>query len=99
MIIEFEINGARVIVSGENLSVNVSQDAQPVSRYASPPPQESVLPTPEEIRKFRKAKGMPQYEFCKFFGVNQGTVCKWEKGSQQPHGSAAIILTKMMAEG
>lgn len=99
MIIEFEINGARVIVSGENLSVNITQDCEPVAAAGlSETSRVDFAPKAEDIRALRKAMGLRQHQFCKLLGVTQATISRWETGEERPRGSAAVLLHKMLGE-
>lgn len=67
MIIELEVGGARVIVSGDNLSINVSS----IDDHATTPRGRSevtvaAMPNPKEIKAFRKARGLRQDQFHHF---------------------------------
>lgn len=92
MIIELEINGAHVIVSGENLTVNVTDGNEPSENAAIP------LPTAELISALRSKLGMNQEEFAKHLGVAQATVPRWEGGAREPHGQMARKLASLLAE-
>lgn len=92
MIIEFEINGARVIVSGDNLTVNVTQDSLEPVVQSGASRDTSNLPTPDQIKRLRKSMKMSQAEFGKVVGVEQSSVCRWERGYENPNGSAALLL-------
>lgn len=96
MIIELEINGARVIISGDNLSVNVTQEVevQPIA-FRSRPSDLSV-PTPDQIKSLRKSLGQSQQKFGKRLGVTQASVCRWELGYEKPGGSSAILIRSMI---
>jgi DNA-binding transcriptional regulator YiaG len=163
MIIEFEINGARVIVSGENLSVSLTeQDGQSrkvLPAHAEPvdgvtlkeylrvsritqeefadqvgahvitvnrwitgnrrpswssvrkitqatggvvtaaswlPSADDMCPTADDIKAYRSAQKLSQHNFAERIGVTQATVSRWETGQERPHGSAAVLLHKMM---
>lgn len=104
MIIEFEINGARVIVSGDNLTVNITQDGKPIESTpvgvfkvaGHPVSPVQKMPSPEKIKALRKSMKFNQARFAKLFGVAQATVCRWEIGSDKPSGPAAILLLSMM---
>lgn len=74
MIIELEINGARIIVSGENLSVSVSEDTP-------------VVPSRRETRKISgihvlrdwlKAERGRSSRLAEHLGVTYGTVSNWK---------------------
>ena len=96
MIIEFEINGARVIVSGDNLSVNVTQENEPPRSIPKPRSGDLSLPTPSQIKALRKSLGESQASFAKRLGVTQASVCRWERGSDTPNGAATIILSTLL---
>lgn len=98
MIIELEINGARLIVSGENLTVSVSQDQGIRHGIASPVVRRRACPTSGEIRALRKSLGLRQKPFSIMLGVSQGSVSRWENGIETPNGSSAILLADMLAE-
>lgn len=92
MIVEFEINGARVIISGDNLSVNVTEDS-PALRV-----QSDALPSGKQIRAFRSNLGLNQAGFAKLLGVSRpSTICRWEQGVGHPSGASAIALVRLMA--
>ncbi|NTB01606.1 helix-turn-helix domain-containing protein [Agrobacterium tumefaciens] len=96
MIIEFEINGARVIVSGENLTVNVTQDSTDVPGKVNVSPSKlDALPTPDQIKRLRKSMRLNQAQFGKMVGVEQSSVCRWERGYENPNGSAALLLRSL----
>lgn len=99
MIIEFEINGARVIVSGENLTVSLTQDDAAKAEFVAQRSEEPRLPTPNEIKKLRTDMVMSQAGFGQMLRVSQGTVCKWEIGTDRPSGDVAIRLAHMIAQG
>jgi len=97
MIIEIEINGARVIISGENLAVNVTQDD--VQSTASKPDQAGRfgLPGPDQIKSLRKALGLSQTKFARRLLVTQATICRWERGYEKPSGPATMLLLSLTA--
>lgn len=100
MIIELEINGARVIVSGDNLTVNVTEDDQsllPKKDDAGAAPQ---VPTGAQIKALRKSLGLNQAEFAGLVGAAKAsTVCRWEKDAVHPAGSSAIAIVRLMTRG
>lgn len=96
MIIELEINGARVIVSGENLSVSVTQDVLEAQSLVKT--NDFMLPSPDQIKSLRKSLHESQASFAKRFGVAQATVCRWERGDEKPSGPATLLLKRLMAE-
>ncbi|WP_322884222.1 helix-turn-helix domain-containing protein [Sinorhizobium medicae] len=101
MIIELEINGARVIVSGENLSVSVTQDDKPVHHVVRPIETISSndFPTGAQIKSLRKAMRKSQASFAKLLGVRQATICRWEREYERPSGPSAILLISMIKSG
>lgn len=52
---------------------------------------------PEEIRSFRKQKGLSQEAFGELCGVRKSTVSEWESGKSKPSGSAAILLEEYLS--
>lgn len=92
MIIELDINGARVIISGDNLTVNVTQDGEHLPALNISKPQ---LLEGRQIKALRKKLGLRQHQFCDLLGVTQGTVSRWETGVETPRGPAAIMLVKL----
>ncbi len=53
--------------------------------------------TPEEIRRFRKAKALSQEELGRLCGVTKSAVSQWEKGVNGPTGSALILLEEFLS--
>lgn len=92
MIIEFEINGARVIVSGENLSVSVTQDGN-IRDVAI------RMPDADEIVALRRSMSLTQHQFSALLSVSQSMISKWETGEDRPSGESAVKLAKMIADG
>lgn len=91
MIIEFEINGARVIVSGDNLMVNVTDADATVKVEAA-----TDIPSPSEIKALRRSRGYTQGQFAALLRVSQGSVSKWEAGSEAPKARPAFVMRKMI---
>lgn len=98
MVIELDINGARVIITGDNLSVSVSQDSQKPTAILSPIKSRLRCPTGAEIIALRKSLGLRQKPFSILIGVSQASVSRWENGVEQPNGSAAVLLASMIEE-
>ncbi|WP_457663667.1 hypothetical protein [Sinorhizobium medicae] len=74
MIIELEINGARVIVSGENLSVNVSEDAP-----AAPIRRETrKISGVHVLRDWLKAERGRSSRLAEHLEVTYGAVSNWK---------------------
>lgn len=92
MIIELEINGARLIISGDNLTVNVSDTREPEGHAPL------LIPTAKLITALRKALGMSQGEFASHVGVSQAAVCRWECGEREPRGPMAVKLASLISE-
>lgn len=92
MIIELEINGARVIISGDNLAVNVSEGNEPTGHHTLP------LPTSDLITALRRSLGMNQGELSDFLGVSQAAVCRWERGEREPRGPMAVKLATLISK-
>lgn len=46
----------------------------------------------QDIRDFRKHKGLSQEALGQLCGVKKSTVSEWESGKSRPSGSAAILL-------
>jgi len=74
MIIEFEINGARVIVSGDNIAVSISDTREPQRREPGPP-------TP--LKKWRAAAQLSAEEAARQVRVSLPTWSRWETGSRR----------------
>ena len=56
-----------------------------------------LAPTPEEIKAFRKRKGLSQLEFGKLCGVGKSAVSQWESGTTEPTGGALVLLQDYMS--
>lgn len=94
MIIELEINGARVIISGDNLTVNLTEDDQrPKAVHTN---VADSVPTPVQIIALRRSMGFNQTHFAGLVGVTQASVCRWERGHERPGGSATLLLLALM---
>jgi transcriptional regulator with XRE-family HTH domain len=52
--------------------------------------------TPDEIKRFRKSKGLSQEELGKLCGVGKSAVSLWESGGNVPAGSAKVLLEEFM---
>lgn len=65
MIIELEVNGARVIISGENLTVNVTED-RPAHREAAG----------HKLCDYLGAHGIKPTEFARTVGVPASTITR-----------------------
>ena len=98
MIIELEINGARVIISGDNLTVNLTQDDQAKSNVLMPRIVQPKTPTAETIKELRKKLKLTQCGFARMLRVNQATISRWETGADEPHGAAAVLLANMITD-
>lgn len=69
MIIELEINGARVIISGDNLAVSVSEDA------AIAPLKSTGV---QALRKWLKGNRGRSSRLAEHLGVSYGTISQWK---------------------
>ena len=47
---------------------------------------------PEEIKAFRKRKGLSQEELGKLCGVGKSAISQWESGNTEPTGGARLLL-------
>lgn len=92
MIIELEINGARVIISGDNLTVNVTDAQEPEGHHGLP------IPTAGLICALRRSLHMNQGEFAGHVGVSQAAVCRWESGEREPRGGMAVKLASLITK-
>jgi DNA-binding transcriptional regulator YiaG len=92
MIIELEVNGAHIIISGDNLTVNVT-DAQEPEGYDNLP-----IPTAELISALRRSLCMSQGDFADHVGVSQAAVCRWENGEREPRGGMAVKLAGLITK-
>ena len=51
---------------------------------------------PEQLRMWRKAKGLKKIEAAKIFGVTPEAICHWESGKAQPQdGDMFVICEKL----
>ena len=51
---------------------------------------------PEQLRMWRKAKGLKKVEAAKIFGVTPEAICHWESGKAQPQdGDMFVICEKL----
>lgn len=51
---------------------------------------------PEQLRIWRKSKGLKKVEAAKIFGVTPETICHWESGKAQPQdGDMFVICEKL----
>ena len=89
MIIELDINGARVIISGDRLQVSIVED--------SPPTAPSVI-DPKDIVALRKSKGWTQIDLASELGVTQGYISRLESGANQPERATKKLLERLIAE-
>lgn len=86
MIIELEINGARVIISGENLNVNVSGEDAPVEHHN----KQRYRPLVGErnrrhaLKLWRGANGITQRELAKILDIGWWMVAAIETGRRVP---------------
>lgn len=88
MIIELEINGARVIISGDNLTVNVSGEDIKVDRPLAKPM------TAMTLRQYLKMRGFTQAEFAEAIGSHQVNVNRLVNGNRRPSWSMISRIEK-----
>ncbi|MDL2316912.1 helix-turn-helix domain-containing protein [Desulfovibrio sp. OttesenSCG-928-A18] len=48
--------------------------------------------------RIRAAKGWSQKKMAEEFGVDRGTISRWERGESEPPGPAKILMDKYLAE-
>ena len=48
----------------------------------------------EQIRLWRKFKGLKKVEAAKIFGVTPETICHWESGKAQPQDGDIFVIAK-----
>lgn len=48
------------------------------------------------LKKMREAKGLSQMALAKELGVDQSSVCLWEKGKTFPRADVAIRLANLL---
>jgi len=96
MIIEFEVNGARVIVSGDNLTVNVTQEREQSQFVAQPKKSQVSFPSADQIKALRKSLGMSQARFAEVLETTQQNVCRWENGDVTPRIENALMIMQMI---
>ena len=53
--------------------------------------------TPEQIRVFRKSKGLTQTALGALCGVGKASVSDWESGKSRPSGAARLLLAEYMS--
>lgn len=53
--------------------------------------------TPDDIRRFRKQKELSQQALASILGVGVATISRWENGEAKPTGTAAVILSTLIA--
>ncbi|NTF67938.1 helix-turn-helix transcriptional regulator [Rhizobium rhizogenes] len=98
MIIELEINGARVIISGENLNVNVSGDGS--TEQDDHLERNAYRPLIGErnhrhpLKVWRKANGVTQGDMAGILGVSLWMVNAIETGRRVPSFS---LVEKIVA--
>lgn len=89
MIIELEVNGARVIISGEGLNVNVSGEDAPIEKPTHKDTQ-SYRPIVGErnrrhaLKLWRGANGITQAEMAEMLGIGIWMVNAIETGRRVP---------------
>jgi DNA-binding transcriptional regulator YiaG len=54
--------------------------------------------TPEEIKEFRKRRGLYQKDFAQMIGVTERYVIYLERGVRQPSRTLKILLSMMEAQ-
>lgn len=73
MIIELEINGARVIISGENLSVSVSEDEPATTRRET-----RKISGIHVLRDWLKDERGRSSRLAEHLGITYGTISQWK---------------------
>jgi DNA-binding transcriptional regulator YiaG len=63
-----------------------------------PQQENDEVTTPKEIRDVRELLGENQRRFAKRFGVNQGTISRWEAGIKGPpnRGPAGMAVAQII---
>lgn len=103
MIIELDINGARVIVSGENLSISVTEgDAQHL--FASrghlhmKRSDRVVLDTDSPLKAWRKRACLRQRDLAELLGVTSACISQLENGVCSASMELAVKITGVCGE-
>jgi DNA-binding XRE family transcriptional regulator len=98
MIIEIEVNGARVMISGENLTVNVSGDdaatRSPKKDINAYRPIEGDRNKRHPLKVWRAAQGVTQAEMAEKLGIGKWMVNSIETGRRVPSFS---LVEKIVA--
>jgi DNA-binding XRE family transcriptional regulator len=100
VIIELEINGARVIISGDNLNVNVSgEDAveQPRKDIQAYRPLVGERNHRHALKVWRKSNGVTQADMAAILGIGLWMVNAVETGRRVP--SFALVEKIVAATG
>jgi hypothetical protein len=97
MIIEFDINGARVIVTGDNLTVSISEDVKHAVKTSGASPSTVKRRTIEQIIK--AAGGASLVSRASGPSLTYDAVYKWSKnGIPDRHWPLLISLADASAE-
>lgn len=75
MIIELDINGARVIITGENLSVSVTEDAREIAPVVREPRVRGIEPFNQWMNALRGR----QTAIAEYLGITRSAVSQWSE--------------------
>jgi putative transcriptional regulator len=103
MIIELDLNGARVIVSGENLSISVTEGD--IQRGFSPGDDRRmkrtdkiVLDTDSPLKAWRKRAGLRQQDVGESLGVTKAFISQLENGVCSASMELAVKIAELCGE-
>jgi len=59
--------------------------------------KESLILTPQRIKKYREDKHFTRKDFATYFGISENTVKRWEEGISKPTGTAKMLLLVLLS--
>lgn len=95
MIIEIEINGARVRISGDNLQVTTTEIT--VDNVSMGAPPLTAAPDAIDIKSLRKSLNITRADLAAEFGVDISTVCRWENEGLPDRGTSRKAVEHWIA--
>lgn len=58
----------------------------------------TAMEHPLDIKSVRLALGMTQHQFAREVGVDQTTVCGWERGKHNPSNTARKVIERLIED-